>query len=425
MKLNDHIYKPQAPTIMEATACRSQEREPNINLNTPVPTILIGLDGYRAQYLAQHQEQAPNLNCLIDNGVVAESLRSVFPSLTFVNFYTIVTGLYPEDHGIVDNLMYDSEHDAYFSYWKRPSYPKSFWWGGEPIWITAERQNTRVGLHHWVGSDTDLGGVTPTHRRSASLPQPFKARVDRLIRWLTDKEQPIQFATLSTGTLDSAGHKYGPNSPQVAATIGKLNNDIGYLIEKLDEAGIWPNVNIIIVSDHGMTELSPKKVIVLDEIIDLDDVEVISWTPIAGIRPNPGKAEEIFRLLDQKNPYREHYQVYRREDLPDELRLKKSDRVPEIMVIADLPYTITHKEELRTTGIPRGGHGYDPAHPDMQAIFIAHGPDFKVGHRTGTLYNIDLYELMAHLLKVEPAPNDGNLDRIASQVLRDFSAQAD
>lgn len=379
------------------------------------PLLLIGVDGFHPDYFGSDYGSLPNFKQLMQGGTTAASLKPVFPTKTFVNMYSIATGLYAENHGIVGNTVYDPGRNAYLRMSDAETQGESHWWGGEPIWITAERQNIKAGTFFWVGSEAEINGYRPSHWAPYDSSIPYRDRVDQVVQWFSG-DDPVQFATLYFPTVDGAGHAGGPRSTQVFNAVQAVDQTLGYLIEKLDEAGLWPEINILIVSDHGMVALDENKRIMLDEIINLSDANIIEWSPVAMLTPRTGKSQQVYEQLDADNPYREHYQLYRKEEMPDELHFKNHERIPEIIVIANLPYAITNHS---FTGHTRGGHGYSPEYPEMHGIFLAHGPDFKEGHTTDTLHLVDLYELMTYLLDLEPAENDGDFTRIGPKVLKE------
>lgn len=381
--------------------------------NTKTPLLLISLDGFMPEYF--DRVDTPNLDRLIKDGVIAESLIPVFPSKTFPNHYSIATGLHPENTGLVSNTMYDAEFDAGFSLGNRDAVTDGRWYGGEPIWVTAENQGMRAGTMFWVGSEAEIQGVRPTFWKDYDNSVPYNSRVDSIVNWLTlGNELQTQFTTLYFSSVDGAGHRYGPNAPEVDEAVESIDETFGYLIEQLEEKGIWPDINIIIVSDHGMAQLSEEKVIILDDIIDLDDVRVIDWTPVSMIQPNEGKKEGVYQKLKAAE---ENYTVYRKEDIPDFYRIKNHHRVPEIMIVADMGYTVTSRSFFERRGVLGGTHGYDHRAPEMQGIFIAHGPGFANGEQIPAFQGVHIYEAMCYLLGLKPAPNDGSLETL-SPILR-------
>ena len=381
------------------------------------PLLLIGLDGVKPSYLEPGFAETPNLDRLIEGGVAAASLKPVFPTHTFPNLYSIVTGLYPESHGIVANTVYDPSRDATLRMTDSDEQANPAWWGGEPIWVTAEQQGLRTGTFFWVGSEAPIKGIHPTHYVSYDSRIPHSSRTDEVVRWLTD-EEPVDFATLYFAAADGRGHEFGPNSEQVVLAMQGIDRQIGRLIDKLDDAGLWPDINLIVVSDHGMVELDEDKVIFLEDLFDSWAADIITWTPVTGLRPHEGRADEIYD--DLKSAEADHpFAVYRREDVPPRLRYSDNERIPEILIIAEPPYTLTTRSFYAQRGITAGTHGYDPKYPEMHGVFLAHGPDLPVGRTTDTLELVDIYALMAHLLGVEPAEHEGSLERIGSALFID------
>lgn len=386
---------------------------PEIDEEERKPLLLIGVDGVKPSYLEEGFASTPNFDRLADDGVLAESLKPVFPSHTFPNLYSIVTGLYPGNHGIVGNTVYDPDRDETLSMRDNEAQTDPAWWGGEPIWATVETQGLRAGTFFWVGSEAKIGGVEPTHYVSYNSMIPHNARTDQVANWLTDDDEPVDFATLYFASPDGAGHEHGPEAPEVVNAIEGVDHQLGRLINQLESRGLWPDINVIILSDHGMIELDEDKVIFLDDIIDLRDVDVVEWSPVAMINPEPGKSDAVYDALKAEE---DNFSVYRREDLPDRYNLNSHPRVADIVVIADLPYSLGSRYFHSQQGLFSGGHGFDPEYPEMHGFFLAHGPDFPAGERTDTLKLVDIYALMTHLLVLEPAEHDGSLERIGTQI---------
>ena len=204
---------------------------------------------------------------------------------------------------------------------------------------------------------------------------------------------------------------YGPNSPEVDRAVVNADSLLGYLWEKIDESGLRDQLNVIVVSDHGMAELSEEKVIFLNDLIDLDRVEMIDWSPVAMLKPDNGMRDEIYQTLKRNE---ENYRVYLKEELPDEYGFTDHYRIPDIIMIADVSYSISNREFFDERGIPAGMHGYDQQAPEMATIFIASGPAFKAGMVSEPFSALYLYELMAHILNLEPSENDGELEAVRS-----------
>jgi predicted AlkP superfamily pyrophosphatase or phosphodiesterase len=374
----------------------------------PNPLLLISIDGFINEYVERNE--TPNFDRLIREGVKAEYMIPVFPTKTFPNHFTMVTGLYPENHGIIANNFYDEKLDAQFSFGPVDSPNDERWWGGEPIWITAEKQGLTATTFFWPGSEASYNGVQPTRWVQYDGSVPHEARIDSVMNWL-DPDGPVQahFSTLYFSLVDSEGHEYGPNSNEVDRSVQEMDRLLGVLLDEVQNRGLQDELNIILTSDHGMSELSEERVIVIDEMISMDDVRMIDWTPVAMIQPDSGKTNKVYQTLKENE---ENYRVYRKSELPDRYHFSDHYRIPEIIMIADDGYTIITRERLEERGVMGGTHGFDHELPSMRTIFVAMGPDFKTGEVAGPFQSIHLYELMSNLLNLEPAPNDGSFEEV-------------
>jgi predicted AlkP superfamily pyrophosphatase or phosphodiesterase len=371
--------------------------------------ILISIDGWRWDYLERFAP--PVLTGLARAGVTAHALIPAFPSKTFPNHYTIVTGLYPERHGIVSNNMVDPALPRRFSLDDREAQQDPRWWGGEPLWNTAERGGQVAGTLFWPGSDVAIGGRRPRFFEMYNHELANEARVDTLLVWLkqSDAVRPT-FLTLYFSDVDSAGHDFGPDAEQTRKAALGVDATIGGLVDGIERLGLTPRVNYVVVSDHGMSALSPSRTIVLDDYIDLSTVDVIDSSPIVGLAPRPGvPADSIYRAFKDKHL---SLDVYTRTTLPAEYRLRNHPRLAEIVGIADDGWHVTTRRRLdddnRRGRFPGGAHGYDSKHRSMHGLFIGSGPRFKSGMTVPAFENVHLYELLCRVLGLTPAPNDGN-----------------
>jgi len=366
--------------------------------------ILISIDGFRYDYLEKYSP--PNLQHLATSGVRAEALLPCFPTYTFPNHYTIVTGLYPAHHGIVANEMYDPGFDATFVY-KEPAAQEGRWWGGEPIWVTAQKQGQKTANLFWPGSAAPIQGMWPDHWEPFDAKMSPEERVDKILGWLgLPAVQRPTFLALYFDQVDQEGHDHGPDSAQVRDAVAAVDAAIGRLLGGLRQRGIEDRVNIIVVSDHGMAATSPKQVIFIDDYIDLRRARVITRSQLFTLWPAPGETDAVFAQL-QNIP---HARVYRRENVPSRWHYAGNARIAPIILLADEGWTITDREYAKSHEPKQGGHGYDNNLRSMQAIFIAHGPAFKPGTKLPAVSNLDVYELMAYLLRLKPARNDGKLE---------------
>ncbi|PWN05588.1 ectonucleotide pyrophosphatase/phosphodiesterase [Rhodohalobacter mucosus] len=396
--------------ILFIQACTTPERQAFEDQKV----LLISIDGFMPDYFTDFD--TPALDRLASSGVLADHMIPVFPTKTFPNHYSIVTGLYTENTGVIANNMYDPVMDARFSLGNRDAVSNGEWYGGEPIWVTAETQGVSTATMFWPGSEAEINGVRPTRWMPYDDDMPYKARVDTIVSWLqVDDDTEPRFLTLYFSKVDSYGHRYGTESDSVRAAVREVDGHIGYLLDEIERIGADDELNIIITSDHGMADLSSDRVIVLDDIIDMDKVNVIDWTPVAMIQPLEGEKENVYQQLKEAE---NNYSVYKKEEIPAVYHIKNSIRVPEIMMIADVGYTITTNEYMVTRDITGATHGYDHRAPEMRSFFLAFGPALRQGFVSGPFQSIHLYDMMAHLLDVNPAPNDGSLDSLR-HVLRE------
>ena len=269
--------------------------------------VLVSLDGFRWDYL--QRPFAVNLRRLAQQGVHAQRMIPAFPSLTFPNHYSIVTGLYPEHHGIISNTMLDSTLGT-FRISDTSAVRNPAWWGGEPIWVTAENQGLHTGAFFWPGSEAGQRGVRPTRWLPFNDRFPNAARVDSVLAWLTlPNGQSLSMITLYYSDVDHAGHTYGPDTPQVDSAISRVDSMIGRLMDGIAARGIGNRVDLIVVSDHGMTATPPERAIFLDDYLNLDDVTIVEAATLGQLIPKPGKLDVVYNALHGKNP---HMAVYRK-----------------------------------------------------------------------------------------------------------------
>lgn len=369
------------------------------------PLILISIDGFRAEYL--ERGLTPTLGALAEGGVRARAMRPSFPVNTYPNHYSLVTGLRPDRHGLTDNTMIDAARPGVkFSMGARDQVQDRFWWdGGEPIWVTAERQGVKAASLFWPGSEAPVHGVRPSIWQLYDETLPAFDRVDRLLGWLDlpAGERPGLMA-LYFETVDTIGHHEGPDSPELNAAVRTVDLSLARLVAGLKARGLLDQVNIVIVSDHGMAPISPDRLIVLDEQYPADAFRWITMGSMAGLIPADAEAE---RLLVGRH---DHYECWRKGEMPARLKYGSHPRIPPVMCLADTGWTLTTRERQsqRPMTRPGGAHGYDPEDPMMQAIFIAHGPAFRPGVVLAPFDNVSVYPLLARLLDLTPAPNDGD-----------------
>ena len=371
--------------------------------------ILISVDGFRWDYLDRYEPR--HIRRLASNGVRAEGLIPQFPSKTFPNHYTIVTGLRLANHGVISNNMRDAAIPGEFSLSNRQVQADPRWWGGEPIWNTAEKQGRVAAAMFWPGSETVVGGRQATYWTPFDDDMPHRTRVDRVLSWLKLPEgKRPSFLTLYYSDVDTSGHDAGPDSDEVRAAVAAVDRSIGELVRGVHEIGLDDRVNYVLVSDHGMAQLSRDRMIVLDDFIDVTQADIVDWAPVLGVSPRDGNAELLYAALKDKHP---HMAVYRRDEIPPEYGLGWHPRLPAVIGIADEGWYITSRREVARWGQPErnapgGTHGYDARVKSMQGLFVASGPRFRSGLVVKPFENIHIYELMCAVLEVTPAKNDGD-----------------
>lgn len=383
---------PQTPTAAQAPA------------PTVAPVLLVSIDGLRPDDLPR----LPTLRQLADSGVRAQWMNPSFPSLTFPNHYTLVTGLRPDHHGIVHNTMRDPRLGR-FSMDNRQAVGDGRWWdGGEPIWVTAHKAGLRTATMFWPGSEAAIRGVRPDEWHAFDAKMTPTARVDRVLGWfdLPPAQRPA-LMTLYFDQVDHAEHDGGPDSPPVLAALAEVDAALARLVDGLRRRGMLDATNIVVVSDHGMARVPDGQVVTVDAMVPADIAEVETAGQVVGVRPLPGHEAEAEARLLGRHP---HYECWRKDALPERWHYGTHPRIPPIVCQMDEGWDALYAgwKAKRRPG-DRGSHGFDPALPSMRATFVAHGPAFRADTVLPAFDNVDVYPLLADLLGIAPAANDGSL----------------
>ncbi|MDH5832602.1 ectonucleotide pyrophosphatase/phosphodiesterase [Luteimonas kalidii] len=370
--------------------------------------LLVSLDGVHPDYLGRGD--TPRLDRLARAGVRAEWMRPSYPSLTFPNHYTIVTGLRPDRHGIVHNTMHDDDLGR-FRLADRDAVGDGRWWGGEPLWVTAERAGLATATLSWPGSEAPVRGVRPARWHAFDHTRPVDTRVDMVVEWLdAPAARRPRFATLYFEHPDSAGHAHGPDSPQLRKTMRMIDAAIGRLVDGLEAAGVRDEVDLVIVSDHGMAEVVDGHVVLVEDMVTPALASMVTSGQVVGFRPVAGRTAEAEQALLGRHS---HYQCWRRDAMPARWHYGLHPRVPPIVCQMDVGWDALPREHAaRRPAGTRGSHGFDPDAPQMRAIFIANGPSFRRGATLHGFDNVDVYPLLARLVGVPPVPNDGDPDTL-------------
>ena len=389
------------------TGCRANSHAAALAQGPPRPAVLlVSLDGFRWDYL--DRGLTPNLGRIARAGVRARALRPSFPTKTFPNHYSIVTGLAPGHHGIVGNEFRAPDLGRRLSMHDEESVKDARFWLGTPIWVAAERQGIRTAPFFWPGSETEIGGVRPAWSVAYDEAMPDPARVRQVLGWLAlPASRRPGFVTLYFSLVDAAGHEYGPEAAETDSAIARADRLIGLLDAGL--ARLRTPIDLLVVSDHGMTDASPDRVIWLDDLVRRDWLETGEVSPVLMAWPRAGKEDSVVTGLRRNG----HLRVYRRSELPARWQLAGSPRVGSVVAVADEGWSmrwcpvVEHKPWRL-----RGEHGYDDSLPSMSGIFLARGPAFRKGAQVPPFRNVHLYPLIARLLGVSVPPSDGSIDSV-------------
>ncbi|MFT3756897.1 MAG: ectonucleotide pyrophosphatase/phosphodiesterase [Pseudoxanthomonas sp.] len=374
------------------------------------PLLLVSIDGLRADDVAT----MPALSKLAGEGVRAESMRPSYPSLTFPNHYTLVTGLRPDHHGIIDNTMRDAELGD-FSLSNREAVSNGHWWdGGEPLWVTAKKAGLRSATMFWPGSEAEIRGERPDDWQPFDSKVTPSQRVEQVLAWL---DQPADtrpdLITLYFDQVDHEEHMFGPDSPQADQARAQIDDALARLLAGLQARGLRDRSNLIVVSDHGMAAVPPGHAIVIEDIAPPALAEAIGMGSVIGLQPRAGSEAAFEAALDQDILGRhDHYECWRKAELPQDWQYGTNPRIPAVVCQVDEGWIAVSSAVIARyrddKGI-RGAHGYDPALPSMQATFVADGPAFRDGVTLKPFDNVDVYPLLARLLGIVPAANDGDI----------------
>lgn len=372
-------------------------------------TVIVSLDGFRWDYPQMYE--TPFFDQMAWEGVKATMIPS-FPSKTFPNHYTMATGLVPDHHGIVANSFWDPERKEVYKMNKPATRNDASYYGGEPIWVTAQKQGIKTGNVYWVGSDIAVKGEQPTYYqvydKKPRLSQTERvAEVLRMLR-LPEADRP-QLVMLYFEDSDTYGHTYSPFSQETRKCIAHLDALMRFLWEGLQSLPFAKDVNLIVTSDHGMATVSADRFVPIKHLLKEEWYTLIDGNLPAQIYTQPQFRDSVYHALKDLN----HVRVWKREEIPAYLNYGSNPRVGDIIVLPDLGWLV---EEGNKT-LP-GAHGFDPTYDDMQVMFRACGPDFKKGYEAPKFRNVSIYSLLARLLQITPEKTDGCLEEVENMLIQ-------
>ena len=367
--------------------------------------IVISLDGFRWDYPEIYH--LAYFDSIAKMGVKAHSVQPCFPTVTFPNHYSMATGLYPEHHGIVQNKFYDPLLKLTYKIGDRKTVMDGRFYGGEPIWVTAEKQGLKTASYYWVGSEALIKGIQPTYWKVYENKIPFNQRVDTVMQWLQlpEKERP-HLILFYLPEPDAVSHDFGPLGKEAKDMVNALDSLMWNLMNKIKRLAIANQINVIITSDHGMAAVNVEKNIILDNFIQPQWIKgIYGYNPTYNISAAEHCIDSIYLTL-KKLP---HLKVWKTKEVPARLHYNNNMRIGDLVVLADSSWSISLKKDKPLVG---GAHGYDNTNMEMHGIFYAYGSSFKKNYKRKTISNVQLYPLMAHILHLKPSVTDGKLNEI-------------
>ncbi|KAJ8015158.1 hypothetical protein DPEC_G00023240 [Dallia pectoralis] len=379
------------------------------------------IDGFRYDYMDDLQS-LPGFKAIVDNGVKVDYTTPDFPSLSYPNYYTLMTGRYCDVHQMTGNYMWDQATTKEFLIGTNPDSRLPMWWdGSEPIWVTMQKLGKKVFMYYWPGCEVEIMGVRSSFCEEYVYDPTVKNLTDSMENALNAlRSGKADMAAVYYEKIDIEGHHYGPMSPQVKTAVQRLDVAFQALNQKIKEKDLRDELNIMMFSDHGMTELKwMEKVIELDRSINMSDiVKMMDRGPVVSLWPKQAKYEEVYRALSSVR----NMKVYRRNEIPDRFHYKGGKFVSSLTLVADPGWFITEsKSKLpfwansssqEPEGWQHGWHGYDNEFVDMRGVFLAQGPDFKKNVRAAPIRSVDVYNLMCKTLGIQPLPNNGSWSRV-------------
>ena len=400
-----YLFLLSSIVFITGSCCNKEESRPYL--------VILSMDGFRWDY--PDSIPTPNLDAIAASGVKAVSLMSAFPTKTFPNHYTMATGLYPDNHGIVLNSFWDPDSNIYYAIRDREAVENGYFYGGEPIWVTAEKQGMKSASYFWVGTEAAIQGIQPSIWKQYDHEVPYEDRMDSVLKWLQLPESIRPHLIMwYMDEPDWLGHVKGPFAKETNDMIMYQDSLLGIFIDRI---GALPNageINLIFTSDHGMQASHPERTEYLEDYIRESWIaEIQGYNPNYNIKAAEGCLDSLYGALLTG----EHFKVWKAGELPARLNYGTHPRCTDLIICADSAWRLKEKRDNRKPSW--GDHGYDNRNTDMHAIFYATGPAFKNGHIHPTFNNVDLYPLMAYVLGLEAAEVDGRFENVQSMLIED------
>ncbi len=362
--------------------------------------VLVSFDGFRWDY--QDRYSTPSMDRLAAAGVRAEALVPVFPTKTFPNHYSVATGQYPGRHGIVGNRFLDPEHGEWYSFRDRSTVEDGRWYGGEPIWVTAETQGMVSAAFFFVGTEASIQGVAPSHWNVFTPDITFEERVGRVLSWLAEPpETRPHLLTLYFEEPDLTAHRDGPDSPMVSEAVARVDAALGRLLDGIDRLPHRDQVYVVLVSGHGLGQVGDEA-FVLDQAVGLEGVDVVGGGEVVFLHVREGGEARIQALAQEIREAWPNGAVHLRSQAPASWRIEDNPRFGDLILLAEYPSRIVFSDWVGRPVNP-GSHGWGPEVPEMYGIFLASGPGLPAGERIGRVSPVDVYPLLVKALGLESA----------------------
>ncbi len=408
--------------MLGALGCSSASRAtPRAASDASRPyVVMVSFDAFRHDYLERFKPAA--FLEVASRGVQAEALIPSFPSKTFPNHFTLVTGLYPGHHGIVGNAFFDPERRA----WYRSNDPSvvrdSSWYSGEPIWVTAERRGVKTAVFFWPGSEAAIDGVRPSYMTPYDARTPNTTRVVGAVSWMRKpaNERP-HLVLLYFSDVDDTTHRYGPDAPQTQSAVSMVDRALRQLLDSIKALPYADSVDVVLVSDHGMANISTDRLIPVVDLlsragVDTTHIEVSDNGPTLSLWFGASDSTRLRRGHAVLDSSLGHARAYLRSETPERWHVRDNPRAGDLLIVAEEGYILERRSTDKITA--RGAHGYDPQTADMQGIFLAAGPHVRHAGRIPAFENVNVYPFLAALLRLENPPAvDGSL-HVLESVLR-------
>ena len=365
--------------------------------------VLVSIDARRADALGSGA--MPTLDAIAADGAHARWMNPSYPTLTFPNHYTLVTGLRPDHHGVVHNQMRDAKLGDFVS--RQYGALDAGWWaGGEPLWTTMEREGQRTAVLFWPGSAVEIHGEHPSQWRPFDKAMSVDARVQQVLDWLDlPATQRPRFIAAYFDQVDVAAHQCGAHCADAIAAERAVDDGFAKLRAGIAARSHGRRIDLVVVSDHGMADVPHGNIRYLDDLVPADAIDIQDDGPIVLVAPRAGHEAEAMRLVGRHD----HSECWRRESLPPAWHYGGNARIPAIVCQSDEGWLLELHSDKAFIQPVKGEHGYAPEAPSMRATFVAEGPDFRRGVELAPFDNVDVYPLLARLLGVKPLANDGDI----------------